>query len=260
MSIDTRIEEIRRQGYYVDFGDVFNQSFANFKKIALNAGLVFILLVLMLGIFMFGLGIVGVGLSSFANGIADLNLSDFSTVGLVIYFVAVVLISGLAAPINAGIINMAYLAAHNRDFSVGTAFGYYQTKYFKELFVVAVLSTLLNLVVGFALETAGYAFIGQIFNYLVAFFLILSTPLIIFGDVKAIESIKLSVMIVSKQFFILLGLVIVSVICCCLGIFALCIGIFFTIPFVHAMIYSIYDNIIGTDGGDELDEIGMTIE
>jgi hypothetical protein len=48
---------------------------------------------------------------------------------------------------------------------------------------VAVLSTLLNLVVGFALETAGYAFIGQIFNYLVAFFLILSTPLIIFGDV-----------------------------------------------------------------------------
>jgi hypothetical protein len=111
---------------------------------------------------------------------------------------------------------MAYLAAHNREFSVSTAFGYYQTKYFKELFVVAVLSTLLNLVVGFALETAGYAFIGQIFNYLVAFFLILSTPLIIFGD-SAIESIQLSVMIVSKQFFILLGLVIVSVICCCLG-------------------------------------------
>jgi hypothetical protein len=82
---------------------------------------VFILLVLMLGIFMFGLGIVGVGLSSFANGMADL-ISDFSTVGLVIYFVAVVLISGLAAPINAGILNMAYLAAHNRDFSVGHRF------------------------------------------------------------------------------------------------------------------------------------------
>ena len=86
MSIDTRIEEIRRQGYYVDFGDVFNQSYANFKKIALNAGLVFILLVLMLGIFMFGLGLVGVGLSSFATGITNLDFSGFSTVGLLIYF------------------------------------------------------------------------------------------------------------------------------------------------------------------------------
>lgn len=260
MSIDTRIEEIKRQGYYVDFGDVFNQSFAHFKKIALNAGLVFILLVLVLGIFLFGLGLVGMGLSSFANGMTDLDLTGFSTVGLVIYFVAVVLISGLAAPINAGIINMAYLAAHNRDFSVSTAFSYYQTKYFKELFVVTVLSTFLNLVVNFALETVGYGFIGQIFNYLVAFFLILSTPLIIFGEVKAIESIKLSILIVSKQFFILLGLVIVSVIFCCLGIFGLCIGIFFTIAFLHATIYSIYDNIIGTDDGDELDEIGRTIE
>jgi hypothetical protein len=179
-------------------------------------------------------------------------------VGLVIYFVAVVLISGLAAPLTHPQHGLPRRAQPG-FLGKGTAFGYYQTKYFKELFVVAVLSTLLNLVVGFALETAGYAFIGQIFNYLVAFFLILSTPLIIFGG-SAIESIQLSVMIVSKQFFILLGLVIVSVICCCLGIFALCIGIFFTIPFVHAMIYSIYDNIIGTDGGDELDEIGMTIE
>ncbi|HOZ75495.1 MAG TPA: hypothetical protein PLS51_13095 [Flavobacterium sp.] len=260
MSIDTRIEEIRRQGYYVDFGDVFNQSYANFKKIALNAGLVFILLVLMLGIFMFGLGLVGVGLSSFATGITNLDFSGFSTVGLLIYFFAVVLVSGLAAPINAGIINMAYLAAHNREFSVSTAFGYYQSNYFKELFVVAVLSTFLNLVVNFALESVGYAFLGQIFNYLVAFFLMLSTPLIIFGEVKAIESIKLSILIVSKQFFILLGLAIVSVIFCCLGIFGLCIGIFFTIPFLHATTYSIYDNIIGTQGGDELDEIGTTAE
>jgi hypothetical protein len=260
MSIDTRIEEIKRQGYYVDFGDVFNQSFANFKKIALIAGLVFILLVLVLGIFVFGLGVVGMGMSTFANGMTDINLSDFSSVGLVIYFVAVVLISALVAPINAGIVNMAYLAAHNKDFSVSTAFGYYQTKYFKELFVVAVLSTFLNLVVNFALETIGYAFIGQIFNYLVAFFLILSTPLIIFGEVKAIESIRLSILIISKQFFMLLGLVIVSVIFCFLGIIGLCIGIFFTMPFLHATIYSIYDNIIGTDGGDELDEIGRTIE
>jgi hypothetical protein len=260
MSVQTRIEEIKNEGYSFDFGEVFNQSIEHFKKIALMAGIVFILLTLISGAFVFGIMAVGFGISGFTDTMTGFAMGSFSTVGMVAYMVVVVIISGLMAPIHAGLLNMVYLAAHGRDFSISTVFGYYQTKYFKELFLVAVLRTLLNTVISFALLSTGVQFVGMLFTYLLMFFLMLSTPLIIFGECKAIESIKLSFMIVARQFFVLLALVIVSLIICCLGFIGLCIGIFFTAPFIYATIYAIYDHIVGTDGADELDEIGTSIE
>jgi hypothetical protein len=79
--------------------------------------------------------------------------------------------------------------------------------------------------------------------------------LIIFGNLQAIEAIKGSMIVVSKQFFILMGLLIVSLLFTMLGIFGFCIGIFFTMPFIYSMYYSIYNEIIGDNDTEEKSEI-----
>ena len=47
-STQERIELIRNQGYSIDFGNIFNHAFENYKKIALYAGLmIFVFFVLL---------------------------------------------------------------------------------------------------------------------------------------------------------------------------------------------------------------------
>ena len=54
--ISQRIEQIKREGYSLDFGDVFNNAFENYKKIAVFAGSVLLLCsFLLLIIAMFGM-------------------------------------------------------------------------------------------------------------------------------------------------------------------------------------------------------------
>jgi uncharacterized membrane protein len=86
----------------------------------------------------------------------------------------------------------------------------------------------------------------------------LTIPLIIFGKLSSIDAIKSSIIIVSKQPLILLGLIIVSLIAAIIGIFGFCIGMLFTMPFVYSMNYTIYKNIIGIDSANEIEEIDNT--
>ena len=59
--------------------------------------------------------------------------------------------------------------------------------------------------------------------------------------------------IIAKQLIIILGLWVISIIFCTLGIFGLCIGIFFTLPFLYSFQYSLFAEIIGDP--EELEEI-----
>jgi uncharacterized membrane protein len=54
---------------------------------------------------------------------------------------------------------------------------------------------------------------------------------------------------------VLLGLLIVAVIAGIVGIFGLCIGIFFTMPFMYSMNYVIYKTIVGIDEPSQIEEI-----
>lgn len=260
MSAHNRIAEIKNNGYYIDFGDIFNRSFENYKKIALTAGLVFILLGFVFMALMVGIMGIFWGFSTFSEEMAGLNIENIPAYAIVIYVIAVVVISGIVAPINAGIIKMAYNAANNLDFSIGTAFEYYKTSYFTELFTATALISFLSVVINTAIEMAGIPLLGALFSYVIAFFTFLTIPLIIFGNLKAVEAIKASVMIVSKQFLILLGLLLVSVIMAGLGIFGFCIGIFFTVPFIFSVYYCVYDEVVGAGHKSELDEIGSSVE
>jgi len=258
MTAKTRIEDIKNHGYDIDFSDVFNKSLENYKKIALNAGIVFILASIILGSIIIGTIAVIWGAASITQNLADLKIYNFSGVTILAYVFVIAMISGMISPLSAGILKMAHHASNNLEFSVGTAFDYYKGSYFKELFIATMLLSFLSVGVDSLLGILEIRFIGVLFSYIISFFTFLTIPLIVFGNLKALEAIQASFIIVSKQFFVLLGLLIVAVIMTALGFIGFCIGIFFTLPFLYSTYYCIYDSIIGTGYKSELEEIGTS--
>jgi uncharacterized membrane protein len=89
--------------------------------------------------------------------------------------------------------------------------------------------------------------VGPIISVAISFFTILTIPLIIFSDVKAIDAIKYSFSIVSKQPLILLGLI-VAIIGSIYWLLSEC----FTLPFMYSMYYAMYNDIIGFDYEEEM--------
>ena len=256
MTAKNRIEEIRRTGYTLDFGDVFNKTIENYKQIAVNAGIAYILfLVIMAGVGLAAFSMIW-GFSSMTETLAGFNVQNFSAVGTIIYILISSLFGGLTAPFTAGIIKMSHCAATKQDFSIGTAFEYYKSTYFKEIFIAAVIIALFTNGASVGLQQLGLPFVAIVPSCIIALLCVLTIPLIIFGQLTAVEAIQASVMLVPKQIFTIIGLLIVSIIIACLGFIGFCIGLFFTMPFLYACYYCIYDEIIGTEFKSELDEIG----
>src|SRR6187402_824811 len=99
-----RLHDIEKNGYQLDFSNVFNHAFENYKKIALYAGLV-LLILFIISFFVGGIGFVmyfGAEklnkefIETFANQQAS------STVNLVLYTTGATLVSALFSPFAAG--------------------------------------------------------------------------------------------------------------------------------------------------------------
>lgn len=252
-----KVAKIANEGYELEFGLVFEQSFDNFKKIWGIAGVSFLLVGIVISVLMFSIVGMFIGFSNYTELLTDLNPELMTSSVLTSVIISSVIFAGLFSPINAGFIKMAYLADTNQVFGINTIFDYFKTNHFKELFISASSVTLIGSGVGNVLEFFGVPFIGNVVSLVVSLFTILTIPLIIFSNLKAFEAIAMSVKLVAKHPFIILALFIVSILFVILGIFALCIGILFTIPFLYSMYYIIYKNIIPIENKDELDEIGV---
>lgn len=247
-----RIEEIKAHGYQLDFANVFNLAFENYKKIALYAGsmiLVFSVVIFAIIaatiIFFFGIATLTTMLNP-----ENLKTETVSENFILIYMAGAILFSCLISPFPAALIKMAYCAERDEEFYVSTIFEYYKAPYFKELFIATLLISTFNSVLATALDYAGIQLIGTLISLSISFLTILTIPLIIFADLKAIDAISSSFMIVLKQPLVLLGLMIVTIIASMVGFVGCCIGIFFTLPFLYSMYYAIYSEIIGFDDAD----------
>jgi uncharacterized membrane protein len=255
-----KLEQIKNDGYELDFGDVFSNGFEIYKKIAGISGISFLILtIIFVSIFM-GIVAAAMGFSDFASQMTNFNITNFSIVGVLIYLLATILVTAFMAPFSAGILKMAFNASKNEEFSLSTAFELYKSKYFKDLFIAAIIISFLGAGINVALEFTGIKAIGALFVYFINFLTFLSIPLIIFGDQSATQSIQNSVLLVLKKPFLIAGLLIVTVLLAMFGIIGFCIGIFFTLPLIYAVHFAIYDAIIGTDKTSELDEIGSFVE
>ena len=256
---NTPIEQAITYGYSLDLGTVIEKAFENYKKIALLAGLAYLIIALSVMGIAFTLAVTILGITDFTETMTNFDPTGFTVVGIIGYVLIMILISGLTSPLNAGFLKMAHLAENNQEFSMGTVFDYYKTIHFKELFIAASLLSLINLGISFLFEFLDYPILGGLFTYIIAFFTLLYSPLIVFSNQTAIDSIVKSFQLVIKQPFIILLLLIISFIGVFLGLIGLCIGIFFTIPFWNSMIYTIYNSAIPTKTSSEIEDIG-TIE
>lgn len=265
-----QVQEIKKHGYHLDLGDVISQTFENFKKIALLSGAIIIVLAIVLLMITLGVGgILGLALN-FTDFFTEYSSGNVSTTFLLINMAVSVVGYALISPVVAGIMQIAHNAETNRDFDFSTAFSHYKTKHFKELFLATAvitfvssgISTLSQLGQLYFLDDLSLMIIITIVNLILAALVplltLLTIPFIIFGNLSAMEAIKASIVTVSKRFWMILLLMIIFFICAMLGFFALCIGIFFTLPIFSSAQYIIYRNAIPMEEKDELDEIGSS--
>jgi hypothetical protein len=260
-STKKRIEEIKNNGYELDFSDVFNHAFENYKKIALYAGLALFVFLVLMGIIIAGIAVSVMGMAVLNEKfIENLKLENLSGVYVILYLIVAVFFSALLSPFNAGFLKMAYSAEKDEEFHVSTFFEYFKAPYFKELFTATILITLVSSGLSILLELANIQILGLLTSMAVSFLTVLTLPLIIFGELKAIDAIQSSFTIVIKQPVTLILLIVVAYIGSFVGLIGCCIGMFFTVPFIYSTQYTIYCAIVGIDSKTELEEIGSDME
>lgn len=250
-TITAKIKQLKENGYTIQFEDVFNKAFENYKKIAIYAGLA----ILVLGFLSVVIAVLGV--SSYF-GTAHLNentIKQFEAKLLQQEFIeyqliAVVIINCLFSPISAGFLKMAESADQDVEFKMRQFFTFYKLSYFKELFVATFIITVLGSGIDSLLTWYKIPIVGGIISFALAILTVLSTPLIIFGKLDAIQAIKSSISLTSKQFTTLFLLLFVALLGSLVGLIGFCIGVLFTIPFNMSMQYAIYDTIIGIKNED----------
>lgn len=258
--IQTKIENAKQNGYSLDLGEVISQSLENYKKIAMTAGAVILVIsLIIIGLVFGGIGAI-VGFGGFATKMAGFHVSNFSPAVLLLYIAITSVFGAIMYPMTAGIIKIAHEAEMRREITFSMAFDHYKSEYFSILFTTGLLISLGTNVIGVLFQYIHLDFLGAIFTYVIAFFTIFAIPLVIFGKQNTMDAITGSFALVIKQPFVILLALLVSVIIALAGIIAFCVGIFFTLPIVYSTYYIIYRNAVGVEHKSEMEEIGMPLE
>jgi hypothetical protein len=267
-TIKERLNDIEKNGYQLDFGNVFNHAFENYKKIALYAGLVLFVFSFFFLVFFtmsFGFYLKSLNIDNLNNQLIE-NLEHQKSLEtpMVLMVLSIIILSLLLTPFSAGFYKMSERADKHQEFKFSSMFAYYKTSYFFNIIVASILNALLSMLIStIMLSLLTLVNINQfgfilLANYSVSFFVYLFTfltiPFIIFGNLKAIDAIKHSFLIVLKQPFVLAGLLILAVIGAAAGLMGCCIAVFFTLPFLYSMNYAIYSAIVGIDANEKIDE------
>lgn len=240
-----RIEEIKRNGYDLDFSEAFTPAFEIYKKIVGLAGVVILFIIIVVVLVVFAGVFAAVGVNGITENMENFSPANLSITFLLLYCVALLALSILTILTTAGFLQMAYNAYHNTAFSMGTAFQHFSGKYTKELVVGATIVAIPNLIQILIFEYIHLSFVGSIISGIISFFTFLMVPLIIFGNLKAMDAISGSISVILKNFLIIFALIIVSYIISLIGAIGCGIGVAFTLPFFYAMILSIYLKIFG---------------
>ncbi|TDP02127.1 hypothetical protein [Flavobacterium sp. 245] len=255
-----QIENIKNNGYSLDFSQVFDHAFENYKKIALYSALIIFLFAVIFGIG----GIVVMssiyGVENFPKIIEEsMKPKKLTLDEAVISTIIFPLITALMAPFGAGFFKMADAADKDQEFKVSTIFHYYKAPYFAQLFAATLIISFINNAIANTLESIDYVFIGAGISIFINYLMYFTVPLIIFGKLKAIDAIKGSITLVTKNPLLIFCLFIVGIIGTLVGVFACGVGLFFTAVFNTSLIYAAYYGIFTMEQEeDSIDTIGQS--
>ncbi|HLO73181.1 MAG TPA: hypothetical protein VK164_04530 [Flavobacterium sp.] len=251
------IEKKVREGYNLDLGSLIDESFATFKKTFLIAGLgMLIISIVMIIIYM---GIFGViyGFANISETMTSIEMKATEPAFIIGNAIVTMFFSALFAPITAGFIHLNHLANTNQEIQIGTIFDFYKAPFFKQIFMSYLIIGFTTAVVTSLLTFMEFELLNMLFQIVIALFSTFTIPLIIYGEQNYIEAITKSIQLFIKQPFIIIIALIIAGIGMLIGIFALCIGLIFTISYLYSMYYAIYAQAIGFDDKSAIDEIGL---
>lgn len=254
-----QIKDIKNHGYTLDFSNVFNNAFENYKKIALYAGLILLVFSILFGVIGSVILAMIFGADKLSNpAFFNIQPLHLSSVQVLYYVLGTVLFSAFLSPFSAGFLRMAYCAERDQQFKVSTIFTYYKTSHFSQIFLATAIISLFSASISTFLEIQKLSNLGILVSLIISYFTFLTIPLIVFGNLKSIDAIKSSFIIISKQPLVLLGLMTTVVIALIVGFLAFFIGILFTVPLSYSMTYAIYFAIFKNDKEDPIDSIGRS--
>lgn len=244
-----------------DIGRIIDESFVTFKKSVWISGVGIILLSLLLVPIMFFAIFTFMGFSSMEDFVQKSKSleSDFNY--LLMNAILGIVLAAILTPITAGFYKINHLAKQNKEFGLNNFFDYYKSPYFQQLAISGVLTALYSNIIGLLLNYLNLPLIGSIMQAFVGLLFIFSIPLIIFENQNALKAMENSAKIAMKHPFTIILCLVFGIIIAMLGIFALCIGIFFTIGYIYTISYTLYDQIIPIETHNEnkspLEEIGQ---
>lgn len=254
-----KIVAICNQGYHLDFGTIFESAFENYKKIVLYAGLMLLVFSILFGLTLFTglISYFGIeNIKEYLNKFILLSQLKVMPLDFAIPFnTGIILISLIISPFMAGFFKMTDCGEKGEEFNISDMFSYYKFPYVLNIFLTSFIIELLSTGLLLFFQNQGLNFIGSLINLLVSFLTFLTIPIIVFAKLNAIDAVKYSILLVSKQPLPLLGLIIIAGIGAILGLLVFFIGIFFTYPFIYSMKYVIYKSIIKIDESSEIVEI-----
>ena len=162
------IENIGNRTRKLDFSDTFNLAFELYKKIAVNAGIIFLILGILFGVAIFGVVISLIGMPDFAEKMQNFNPINLSATNLIIYLALAVIGTAASHTINAGLAKMAHLAKRNEQFSIGTAFDYFNSPYLIDIFIASTLIFSINFIQMALFTYLNLNWIGTVLSVIVA--------------------------------------------------------------------------------------------
>lgn len=256
-----QIEDIKKNGYSLDFATTFDHAFENYKKIAVYSGLIFLVFSVIVAIAYMGTITAIFGIENIKKDfLEEYSKRKLSGEELLIHSIGLAVLAGLLAPFMAGFLKMADHADRDVEFKVSNIFSYYKAPYFVHLFINAFIPALVGTAISGLIKNIDSSAIGNTISFVIPYFIsylmFLSIPLIVFGKLKGMEAIKSSFIIVTKNPLTIFSFFILGFIGSLVGLIGCGVLVFFTIVFNSSMIYATYYAIFGIEKEDSIDSIG----
>lgn len=247
-TITTIVEKINH-ARRLDFGTIFGDSIALFKKTWLQGFLLqmFTLIIMLPLIFIIYLPLIGVIITQSQDGTSDPEafsgvFAGMSVIYILFIIVAVFALSTISMVLNAGFFRIMKKLDYNETVSTSDFFYYFKAHFFSKTFLL-MLMTLLIAVIAILLFYIPIFYVMIPMSYFTVVFAF--HPELSVGDI-----VKVSFRLGHKKWWLTFGLILIGGLLAEIVGFLLCgIGILFTASFVYHPMYLIYKEVIGFEEG-----------
>ena len=240
-----KIQHKIENGYELNGNLVYEETFNTYKKMAIPAGAILLMLIIILGaIYMLSLFSIFENPEEIQTFLESLALLELSPEILAYYILASATINGITSVFGAGFIQMAHDVFHNKLPKFSTPFIYFTKVDGLKVFVFSLIIQIIFSSISLGLESIGLSLVNYFALILIHLLTLLVVPFIIFDKLSIFKAIGASITLVNQKPFKIMSYLILFGAFALMGIFMFGIGIIFTLPVFYCFNFSIYQNIV----------------